>query len=130
MPVSVSAVSWAVDGASYITTKKSLTDHGLSFVAGQDCALFRVVTDKKVCQEYQDPFFSIIRMADASELIENQISQYQMDEIFYSFDLYVPAENVTILKRSRIVLDSKINIVQYNDQVYLNNNSHNFRNPL
>ena len=99
LPVSVSTVSWVIDGASYIATKKSLADHGLSFVAGQDCALYRFVTRMNVCQEYQDPFFNVIRMAEASELIENKISQYHMNEMFYSFDLYIPLENAIILER-------------------------------
>ncbi len=87
MPASVSAVSWAIDGASYIATKKSLTDHGLSFVSGQDCALYRLITGMDVCQEYRDSFSSIIKIAEASALIENQISQHKKNEIFYSFDL-------------------------------------------
>ena len=97
MPASMSAVSWAIDGASYIATKKSLTDHGLSFVSGQDCALYRFITGVDVCQEYRDSFSSIIKIAEASELIENQISQHKKNEIFYSFDLQGPSyvENKT-----------------------------------
>ena len=96
----------------------------------QDCALYRLVTDMNVCQEYQDPFFNVIKMTEATELIENQISQYHMNEIFYSFDLYIPLENATILERSKIVLEGKIDVEHYYGQDYLYNNSHNFRNPL
>ena len=94
MPVGFSAASWVIDGASYLTTKKSLTDHGISFVAGQDCALYRLVTDMNVCQDYDNPMLSVIRMVEASDLIENKIYGHHMNEIFYGFDLNAPPVNV------------------------------------
>ena len=45
---------WALDGISYIATDKSVTDHGLSLVAQQDCALLRGVTEGHVCREWDD----------------------------------------------------------------------------
>jgi hypothetical protein len=89
LPTGFSAASWAIDGASYIATKKSLADHGISFVAGQDCALYRLVTESNVCQNNDYLTFGVIRTAEASELIEKQLSRDYLNEIYYSFDLYI-----------------------------------------
>ena len=107
LPAGVSAVSWAIDGASYITTKKSLTDHGLSFLAGQDCALYRFVTGNDVCQNYEDPFIDSIQITDASDAIESQISQLKKNEIFYTFDMSSPI-NYAVLNKKKIIQGVRI----------------------
>ena len=94
LPASVSAVSWAMDGASYLTTKKSLTDHGLSFLAGQDCALYRLITGLEVCQHYREKIFSTIRIVEASDAIERRISQRYVREIFYDYDMSLPEDKI------------------------------------
>jgi hypothetical protein len=45
----VDAVSWTVDGVSYILTGKSMTDHALSAAAGKDCAMTRIVKGETAC---------------------------------------------------------------------------------
>lgn len=45
----VDAVSWGVDGFSYLITGKSMTDHAMSAAAGKDCAMLRVVKGQKTC---------------------------------------------------------------------------------
>ena len=45
----VDAVSWTVDGVSYILTGKSMTDHAMSVAAGKDCAMTRVVKGEAAC---------------------------------------------------------------------------------
>ncbi len=50
MPVPLKITSWALDGIAYLTTEKSVTDHGLSLVAQQDCALWRGVTGEQICR--------------------------------------------------------------------------------
>jgi hypothetical protein len=50
LPPALSAASWALDGISYLATGKSVTDHAISEVAQQDCALFRVVQGRELCQ--------------------------------------------------------------------------------
>ena len=45
--------STAINGASYVTTGKGVSEHLLSGVADQDCKLFNVIDGKRVCQEYQ-----------------------------------------------------------------------------
>jgi hypothetical protein len=51
LPVPVQMASWALDGLSVIATQKSLTDHGLSLVSKQDCALWRGLTEGEVCRD-------------------------------------------------------------------------------
>jgi hypothetical protein len=49
IPPAVTIASLAVDGVSYFTTGKSTTDHALSAVASEDCALMRVIQEKAIC---------------------------------------------------------------------------------
>jgi cell division septation protein DedD len=50
LPAGVVIASYAADGASYIATGKSVTDHGLSAATGHDCALLRpILQQKSVC---------------------------------------------------------------------------------
>ncbi len=51
LPVPIQIASWALDGLSVITTQKSLTDHGLSMVSDQDCALWRGLTEGNICRD-------------------------------------------------------------------------------
>ena len=43
--------SWIADGISYLTTNKSLTDHGLSLAFQQDCAVLHFVNEGALCRE-------------------------------------------------------------------------------
>ena len=49
LPLHYQIASWTLDGVSYITTNKSVTDHGISIVAQKDCALLRVVHGDEIC---------------------------------------------------------------------------------
>jgi hypothetical protein len=49
LPIGVQIASLFADGVSYLTTDKSLTDHGISAVTGEDCALWRGVEGDKIC---------------------------------------------------------------------------------
>lgn len=53
LPPALTAASWAIDGVSYLVSGKSVTDHAISEVAQQDCALFRVVQDREICADYE-----------------------------------------------------------------------------
>lgn len=53
LPPALTAASWALDGVSYLVSGKSVTDHAISEVASQDCALFRIVQDRDVCEEFE-----------------------------------------------------------------------------
>ena len=50
MPPVVTLASLAADGVSYVTTGKSVSDHGISAATSHDCALMRpVFTGKPMC---------------------------------------------------------------------------------
>jgi major membrane immunogen (membrane-anchored lipoprotein) len=42
--------SWTINGVSYVATEKTITDHGLSAIAGRDCAITRAVLGGPLCQ--------------------------------------------------------------------------------
>ncbi len=50
LPPVVTYTSYAVDVFSYLTTGKTVTDHGISMVVQKDCALLRVL-DGPICVE-------------------------------------------------------------------------------
>ena len=50
LPPLVSYMSFAADIFSYLSTSKSVTDHGVSFALQKDCALLRVL-DGPICVE-------------------------------------------------------------------------------
>jgi hypothetical protein len=50
IPPAVSIASLVADGASYVSSGKSVTDHGISALFGEDCALLRIF-DGKICRE-------------------------------------------------------------------------------
>ncbi len=50
LPPAISIASNGIDGLSYLTSGKSMSDHAISEATGEDCALFRVLTDDSVCR--------------------------------------------------------------------------------
>ena len=65
VPTAVTIASYAVDGASFWSTGRSVTDHGISILLQEDCALFRVVRGEAVCQPMkEDDFVYAIAFAD------------------------------------------------------------------
>ncbi len=50
LPPIVTFTSYAADIFSYLSTSKSVTDHGVSFALQKDCALLRVL-DGPICIE-------------------------------------------------------------------------------
>ena len=50
LPPAVTYASYAVDVFSYLTTGKTVTDHGISMVLQKDCALLRAL-DGPICIE-------------------------------------------------------------------------------
>jgi hypothetical protein len=47
------AVSTAVNGAVYVTTDKTITDHVMSYNTGLDCQTVRVFENQTVCKPYK-----------------------------------------------------------------------------
>ena len=66
MPLGVQVASFIADGVSLATTDKTLTDHGLSAVTEQDCAVWRVINGEQLCREYE-PGEGPVMTADAGK---------------------------------------------------------------
>ena len=49
IPLPLEIISLVGNSASYITTKKSLSDHVISQIAGRDCAIWYIVKDMNIC---------------------------------------------------------------------------------
>ena len=54
IPPAFSKASWVFSTISYITTSKGPSDHAISYVAKQDCSLFRLIKFQAVCQPASD----------------------------------------------------------------------------
>jgi hypothetical protein len=50
-PPAFQVISLALDGISYLTTEKSVADHGLSLVAQEDCKMLRSLKGEDICQK-------------------------------------------------------------------------------
>jgi hypothetical protein len=53
-PVAVAAASYGADGVSVVESGKTTTDHLASIVSKKDCALWRVLRNRSICEE-RDP---------------------------------------------------------------------------
>jgi len=51
VPVAVSAASYAADGGLLATSEKTSTDHLVSVVTKQDCAVWRIFRGRQICTE-------------------------------------------------------------------------------
>ncbi len=62
LPASAQVALLALDGVSFVVSKKSIADHGISIVVQQDCALWRGVTEGRFC--YPDDAATMIAEAE------------------------------------------------------------------
>ena len=101
LPPALSVASWALDGVSYLATGKSVTDHAISQVAQQDCALFRVVQGREVCDDVSVegnnvPIFTASALGDQTPLVtdpyEVDLAAYDVEEPSLSASLATPSE--------------------------------------
>jgi hypothetical protein len=54
LPPALTVASTLADGISYIASGKSVSDHALSAVTEQDCAVLRLLNEREICIEYAD----------------------------------------------------------------------------
>ena len=52
-PATLTIASYAADGSAALATGRTLTDHGISGVAGQDCIMFRVMSGDPICRDWE-----------------------------------------------------------------------------
>jgi hypothetical protein len=58
-PLAVTGASYAADGGLLVTSEKTSTDHMISMVSKQDCAIWRVLRGRAVCKPREggkDPY--------------------------------------------------------------------------
>lgn len=67
LPPAVTIASLVLDGASYVATGKSTTDHAISALADEDCALLRVVDGKEICDPDGEVLFALAAGDPANE---------------------------------------------------------------
>ncbi len=67
LPASFSIASVAIDGISYATSGKSVSDHALSAVANEDCAMWRALKARPICRD-QDVPETMVAAAPESEV--------------------------------------------------------------
>ncbi|WP_085884616.1 SPOR domain-containing protein [Oceanibacterium hippocampi] len=64
LPPAITAASWALDGISLAMSGKSMTDHALSAVVDEDCAILRLLDGEPVCSEFEEGDGSVLLAAD------------------------------------------------------------------
>jgi hypothetical protein len=67
LPPAVTVASLVLDGASYVATGKSTTDHAISAIADEDCALLRVIDGKEICDPDGEVLFALAAGDPANE---------------------------------------------------------------
>jgi hypothetical protein len=102
MPVGVQVASWAIDGISMIATKKSMTDHGISLVTQQDCALWRVVRQENICVENEDAATAIAAVDDEDDNFDHSaiLQTAQLDQIYNKIDGKSPSTPIVTAENS------------------------------
>ncbi len=67
LPVPLQIASFVADGVSLLTTQKTMTDHGLSALTGQDCAVWRGFSSGEgLCEESDADHVVLVAEAPAS----------------------------------------------------------------
>ncbi len=70
LPPALTIISTVADGISFVANGKSLSSAALSAMTDQDCAVYRIVTNKEVCREatgHQRPAIVIVSYGAAAE---------------------------------------------------------------
>jgi hypothetical protein len=67
LPPAVTWASLAADGVSYIATGKSTTDHAISAVTDEDCALLRPLKEEAICNPDGEVLISLVGAEPSDE---------------------------------------------------------------
>lgn len=73
VPPALTIASFAADGVSYAATGKSTTDHALSLIAQEDCALLRAVKEEAICKPDADASASdvLVSVVESNLRVQN-----------------------------------------------------------
>ncbi len=77
IPPAVSLASLVINGASYVTTGKGVADHGISAVAEEDCATWRVIKGEDICQPNDDPELALAMALEPGDLVPTPVTRPQ-----------------------------------------------------
>jgi hypothetical protein len=67
LPPAITVASFVADGVSYVLTGKNTTDHAISAVVRQDCALIRIVRGKDICDPDGEVLIELVGADPANE---------------------------------------------------------------
>ncbi len=67
LPAGFTIASLAIDGISYATSGKSVSDHALSAVANEDCAMWRALQARPICRDADVPETTVAAAPAAGE---------------------------------------------------------------
>ncbi len=67
VPPAVSIASFAADAFSYVVSGKSVSDHGLSLVMQEDCAVLNFVQGEAVCAPGPHPEVQMVKPRDPDQ---------------------------------------------------------------
>ena len=70
LPLPVQLASMVLNGFSYLTTEKSVSDHVITAAVGRDCALHRSVTEGQVCRDGQADSILVAALGEVPDMVE------------------------------------------------------------
>ena len=85
LPPAVQVASLALDGVSYITTGKSVTDHAISTVTAQDCAMMRLVKGQWICAAPEVETAMTLETAPQANAYADSVVPAERDETFQAY---------------------------------------------
>lgn len=104
VPVAVSVATLVADGISYVTTEKSLADHGLSMMSGDDCAMYRLITTGYVCHSNEPETLAIADNAEspADDLLPTQVAHGYTTSAYQSVTDLSPVVATTVAAAPKV----------------------------
>ncbi|MBF0094574.1 MAG: SPOR domain-containing protein [Alphaproteobacteria bacterium] len=93
LPPAVVVASYAAEGVSYVSTGKSVTDHGVSVVMNGDCSLWRGLVEGRVCEDRPDAAFvsrkplGDVGVADSARGGLSSVAGPTPDSLAFDFDV-------------------------------------------
>lgn len=109
LPPAIAIGSYAADGLSYLITGKSVSDHALSEVVGEDCATWRMVKLENPCHEYEEGEGSIFASRDNDADADGARDVAALDEADLNGDEPYDdrtVEKVPVIRVSDVPMDS------------------------
>ncbi|MEE8517356.1 MAG: hypothetical protein V3T02_12010 [Alphaproteobacteria bacterium] len=80
IPTPLTVVTFAFDGVSLIASGKTLSDHALSTITNEDCAMWRVFKDRPICRnpETPDTVLAAVAVVDEPIPVAEELSEAEI----------------------------------------------------